>query len=271
MTITQQFDPSHFAFVQQLCDLARQTALAYFRSPLEVDHKSPEQPVTIADRSIERAMRERIEAAFPDDGIFGEEFGTKASRNGRTWVLDPIDGTKAFITGMPTFACLIALYQEGEGVVLSAIEMPGLGERWLAAKGQGSYWFKPGLAPERCQVRKTASLGESLITSTTIDMFHGDNLRAYQALCSHLVGRRFGGDAYGYGLLASGFFDFVIEADLQPYDFLAPSLVISEAGGLMTDWQGGALGLAGDGRVLAAGSAERHREALAKLASDHAK
>ncbi len=270
MTITQQFEPQSFAFVQELCDMARQTALSYFRKPLVVDHKSPEQPVTIADRSIERAMRDRIEAVFPQDGIFGEEFGKKASQNGRTWVLDPIDGTKAFITGMPTYACLIALYQDGEGVMQSAIEMPGLGERWLAAKGQGSFWLKPGHDPEVCQVRGAASLADSLITSTTIDMFHGDDLQAYEALCQRLAGRRFGGDAYGYGLLASGYFDFVIEADLQPYDYLAPSLIIAEAGGVMTDWRGAALGLEGDGRVLAAGSAARHAEALAALSKTNA-
>ncbi len=262
MTFTQQFD-----FISQLCDFAREIALDYFRTPLDVEHKNPEQPVTIADRSIERRMREAIEIAFPDDGIFGEEFGRKPSANGRTWVLDPIDGTKAFITGMPTFACLVALYEEGEGVTQAAIEMPGLGERWLAGKGQGSHWLKPGKSPaQRCQVAAAQSLGECLITSTTYDMFVGADLRAYERLCQQVTGRRFGGDAYAYGLLAAGYFDFVVEADLQAYDYLAPSLVIAEAGGVMTDWQGQALGLASDGRILAAGSPDRHAEALAILA-----
>ncbi len=262
MTYTQQFD-----FISQLCDFARETALAYFRTPLDVEHKNPEQPVTIADRSIEQSMRAAIEAAYPQDGIFGEEFANKSSQNGRTWVLDPIDGTKAFITGMPTFACLVALFEEGKGVIQAAIEMPGLGERWLAGKGQGSHWQKRGAtAWQRCQVRRSGRLSDCLVTSTTYDMFKGDDLRAYEALCQQVSGRRFGGDAYAYGLLAAGYFDFVIEADLQAYDYLAPSLVISEAGGVMTDWQGRELGLSGDGRVLAAGSPERQGEALKILA-----
>lgn len=258
MTFTQQFD-----FISQLCDFARETALIYFRTPLDVEHKNPEQPVTIADRTIEQRMRTAIEAAYPLDGIFGEEFGKKPSQSGRTWVLDPIDGTKAFITGMPTFACLVALYDEGQGVIQAAIEMPGLGERWLAGKGQGSYWHtRDAKAPKPCQVRQAAALGDCLLTSTTYDMFQGADRQAYESLCQQVSGRRFGGDAYGFGLMAAGFFDFVVEADLQAYDYLAPSLVIQEAGGVMTDWQGQELGLSSDGRVLAAGSPSRHAEAL---------
>lgn len=251
-------------FLTQMCDLARQGAWKYFRKPLTVELKSAEQPVTIADREIETVWRNRISKQFPLDGVLGEEFGHQPSSNGRTWVLDPIDGTKAFITGMPTFACLIALYDEDQGVIASAIELPGIKERFIAVKGQGCVWIqRDGSAP--CSVRGYRPLDQRLVASTTPDMFLGENARSYEAFSQQTAGRRFGGDAYIYGLLAAGFYDHVIEADLQCYDFLAPSLVISEAGGQVSDWQGKALDLKSDGRVLCSASPQAHQQALTLL------
>ena len=251
-----------FKTLNQLGDLARATAMRYFRSPLAIEHKSAEQPVTIADRTIEQLMRCYLEKHYPEDGILGEEYGEKQGQGQRLWVLDPIDGTKAFISALPTFVSLVALYDLELGVIAAMIEVPAMGERFLAARGKGAFWdAKP------IHVAKPKALGGSVMSSTSIDMFQGNLVAPYGRLSQQVAGRRFGGDGYAMGLMAAGFFDFIVEADLQPYDYLAPALIIREAGGFVSDWQGKPLCLReGNGTFLASASSEQHKAALALLA-----
>ncbi len=231
-----------------LADLARPIAQKYFRQPFEVIAKADASPVTIADRSIEQAIRDAIEKSRPDDGIFGEEFGIKPSKNGLTWVIDPIDGTKSFVIGRPTFGTLIALCED-EKPVLGIIDQPITGERWAGARGMLSTFNGQIIKTRPC-----VSLKDACCASTTPAMFDGlppvyfDIEKASRMMA-------WGGDCYMYGLLAMGHMDVTIEANLSPYDFAALVPVVEGAGGKICDWQGNALTLKSDGRVVAMGDA----------------
>lgn len=245
-------------FANQLADAARPIAREYFRQPLAVESKADLSPVTIADRTIEIALRQMIESRYPDHGILGEEFSARQG-NHLTWVLDPIDGTRSFITGMPLFGTLIALLQDGRPM-LGVIDFPALSERWTGATGQASRHLG--------NVVRTSSVGklaEASCYSTSPDMFTGEDAGKVSRLGAQLGMRRFGGDCYAYALLASGHCDLVVEAGLQPYDYLSLVPVIEGAGGRISDWQGRALTLESDGRVLAAANTSLWEQALASL------
>lgn len=243
-------------FAHQLADVARPITLSYFRRPLAVQLKCDDSPVTIADRETEAALRAMITQQFPHHGIYGEEHGSEGADRLHTWVIDPIDGTRAFITGMPLFGTLIALLEAGKPQ-LGILEIPALAERWAGIRGQpSSHNGQP------CQVSGCQELSRATLYSTSPDMFQGDELNRYQALARAVGLRRFGGDCYSYGLLASGHVDLVVEADLAPYDYLALVPVVEGAGGIISDWQGNPLSLASDGRVVAAASPILHRQAL---------
>ena len=249
------------AFAAELADAARPLALAYFRTPLDILSKADESPVTVADRTIEAHLRGLIEARFPDHGIFGEEMGVKPGREpgtGPVWVIDPIDGTKSFVTGLPLFGTLIAFLDGGVPLV-GLIDMPALGERWTGLPGQARF----GTGPARTSGCR--SLSEARFFTTAPDGFIGDDEARYRRLVARTALRRFGGDCYAYGLLASGHCDLIAETGLQPYDTMALVPVIRAAGGVITDWDGDDLGLRSDGRVLAAASPELHAQALAVL------
>ncbi|MFI4987888.1 MAG: histidinol-phosphatase [Alphaproteobacteria bacterium] len=233
----------------------------YFRSDVVVHDKSDLSPVTVADREAEAAMRRLIAAAFPDHGIIGEEHGAERPDAAYVWVLDPIDGTKSFITGKPLFGTLIALMHEGRAI-LGVINHPALGERWTGASGRPTLFNgKPA------RTRACASLGRAALYTTSPYMFaSAADAAAYERVRKAVKLALFGTDCYGYGLLSSGFADLVVEGGLKVYDYCALIPVIEGAGGVVSDWQGRALGLASDGRVLAAGDAESHAEALALLA-----
>lgn len=247
-------------FACQLADLARRVVLPYFGTPLTLHRKDDDSPVTRADREAEAAMRERIESRYPDDGIHGEEFGVVGADRERVWVLDPIDGTKSFITGKPLFGTLIALL-EGGRPVLGVVDMPALGRRWLGVSGQPS--LADGAA---CRVSGQQSIADVRLAATSIDMFAGDDRARFDALSRQVWFRTFGSDCFAYAMLASGFLDLVVEADLSPYDYLAMVPLIEGAGGCISDWSGAPLGLASDGRVLASASPGLHAAALATLA-----
>jgi inositol-phosphate phosphatase / L-galactose 1-phosphate phosphatase / histidinol-phosphatase len=231
---------------ERLADAAGEIARQYFRQPIAVDTKPDRTPVTAADREAEAAMRRLIEARFPADGIFGEEHGTVRGDAARIWVLDPIDGTKSFIAGIPLFGILIALVENG-APVLGVIDQPILRERWLGAAGQAT---RRNGVPAR--TRRCADLAQATLYATSPDMF-GADLPAFERLKGAVKAARFGADCYAYAQLASGFIDLVVEADLKPYDYCALAPVIAGAGGAMTDWQGKPLGLNSDGRVVAVG------------------
>jgi len=242
-----------------LADTARAIAREYFRRPIVVEQKADRSPVTVADREIELAMRRLIRAEFPAHGIRGEEFAAEAGSE-FTWVLDPIDGTKSFITGFPLFGSLIALLR-GERAVLGVIETPALGERWMGSEGTPTLFNGAPVHTSGC-----TALEQARVYCTTADVFHGDYLRRYQAVSSRALLRRYGGDCYIYGLLACGHCDLVIEAAMQPHDFQALIPVVEGAGGRISDWNGRALDAHSGERVLAAATATLWEQALEVLA-----
>ena len=250
---------SFIRLATELAELSGEIIRLYFRTPLAVETKADTSPVTAADREVEAAMRERIETAYPDHGILGEEFGPARADAEYVWVLDPIDGTKSFISGKPLFGTLIGLVHEG-APILGVIDHPALNERWIGARGVVSTFNG---APAK--VRSCPGLGEAILFATSPYMFEGANADAFDRLCREVKYPLFGTDCYGYGLLASGFADLVVEAKLRPYDYCALVPVVEGAGGVMTDWQGAPLNLASDGRVIAAGDRRTHGECLKVL------
>ena len=247
----------------RLATAAREVARRHFRRGLAVEDKDDESPVTRADREAETAMREIIAAACPGHGIHGEEFGVDNPGAEFVWVLDPIDGTKRFITGNPIFGSLVALLQGGRPI-LGLIDMPILEERWLGASGHPTT-FTDGTGRRAARTRPCAALQQATLLATSPDMFQGADAAAFGRL--HAAAKRtlYGGDCFNYGLLASGFADIVVEADLAPYDYLAHAPIIAGAGGVMTDWQGRPPGLDTDGRVLCAGDNRCHALAISLL------
>lgn len=231
-------------------------ALSYFRSPLEVELKADQSPVTVADRQIEAAIRVKVEAAYPEHGIFGEEHGQAKTDSANLWVIDPIDGTKSFISGMPTFGALLAHLVDGKPVV-GVISAPATGEYWLGVQGQPSLF---GQTP--CKTRDCRSLADARLYTTSPDVFDAAGLAAFERVSAKAGMRRFGGDCYSYGLLASGHIDAVMEMSLQPYDFMALVPIIEGAGGRITDWQGAPLSIMSSGQVIAAATPALHAEIL---------
>ncbi|KJS38897.1 MAG: histidinol phosphate phosphatase [Rhodospirillaceae bacterium BRH_c57] len=243
----------------RLADASADVIRRHFRTPVAVDDKADDSPVTIADRDSEAIMRFMVEREFPDHGIVGEEHGVTNPGAEWVWVFDPIDGTKAFITGKPSFGTLIALLHGGVPV-LGMINQPIIHERWVGATGRGAT-----LNGTAIQTRACDALGKASMYTTDPTMFKGGDMDAFRRLESQVKLRRFGADCYAYGLLAGGWIDLVCEADLKLYDFAAVMPIITEAGGLVTDWQGKIPGFDTDGRILAAGDAQCHRLALEAL------
>jgi inositol-phosphate phosphatase/L-galactose 1-phosphate phosphatase/histidinol-phosphatase len=244
-----------------LADAAGEAIRPYFRQPIRVDDKPDLSPVTAADRAAETAMRQLIAARFPDHGIIGEEFGQEREDAEFVWVLDPIDGTKSFISGVPLFGTLIALTRHGRPI-LGIIDQPISRERWIGAAGRATTFNGN---PVRC--RPCAALAAATVFSTSPDMFVGADVAAHAKIAAAAKLVRYGADCYAYGLLALGFIDLVVEASNKPYDFCAMPPIVEGAGGIASDWQGAPLSLTSDGRVLVAGDREAHRQALALLAA----
>ena len=248
----------------RLADAAATQSLAYFRTPLDVLTKADDSPVTLADRAAETAMRRILGAECPQDGIYGEEHGPERLDAARIWVLDPIDGTRSFITGSPLWGVLIGLLEAGDDgqmrVTLGIVDMPVLGERWIGQAGQGA---RRNGQPVR--VSACTEVAQARIVTTSPDIFNAADWQAFDRLSRQCAMRRFGGDCYGYAQLAGGTIDLVVECGLQPYDYLGPAGLIEAAGGVITDWEGQPLGLQSDGRVIAAATPSLHRAALAIL------
>ncbi|HYB54695.1 MAG TPA: histidinol-phosphatase [Alphaproteobacteria bacterium] len=245
---------------ERLADESGEIILRYFRSNLAVHDKADLSPVTIADREAETAMRRRIETHFRDHGIIGEEHGAKNPGAPYVWVLDPIDGTKSFITGKPLFGTLIALLHEGRAI-LGVINHPALGERWTGARGSPTLFNGAQARTRACE-----RLAKAVVYTTSPYMFaSAGDTAAYERVRAEAKLALFGTDCYGYGLVASGFADLVVEGGLKLYDYCALIPVLEGAGGVISDWRGLPLGLHSDGRVLAAGDARAHGEALRLL------
>lgn len=250
------------AFAHLLADTAASAIKPYFRAHGTIDnkHESGYDPVTQADRHAEEAMRELIDQTYPAHGILGEEHGHKpADGVSLTWVLDPIDGTRSFITGFPTWGTLIAL-NDGSGPIIGIMDQPFTGERFVGSP-RGAY-----LGDERLRTRPCASLDDAVLYATTPDMFITPAEReAFRRAEDQVRLRRFGGDCYSYVMLAMGHVDLVIEAAMQPYDIQALIPIVENAGGIVTNWEGDS---ANDGgQILAAGDPDMHTAALALLST----
>ncbi len=246
-----------------LADAAREPTLRHFRNTeLAVDNKADGafDPVTEADRAAEQAMRAILSAERPQDGILGEEFGAVAGTSGLTWVLDPIDGTRGYISGTPTWGVLIAVCDE-TGPRIGIIDQPFTGERFVGGPAVAE-WRRA--AEERTLRTRTETRLEDATLFSTFPEIGTDAERAgFRKVSGKVALTRYGTDCYAYALLALGQIDLVVEAGLHPYDICAPIAVIEAAGGIVTDWRGGKVH--NGGRALAASNPELHAEALALL------
>ena len=254
---------SDIEVAHRLADAARAAILPHFRqSALGTENKLTQgfDPVTIADRAAEEAMRALLSELRPQDGILGEEFPPVESQSGRTWVLDPIDGTRGFISGTPTWGVLIAL-SEAEGPVLGVIDQPYIQERFTGGAGISEVCGPQGSAP--LKVRKTRSLDQAILFTTFPEVGTPEEAEAFRRVAGQVQLTRYGMDCYAYALLAAGQVDLVIEAGLNAYDIQAPIAVIEAAGGIVTNWEGGPVHEGG--RALAAATPELHAAALELL------
>jgi len=243
-------------FADRLADIAGRVVKPYFRKPIAVETKADQSPVTEADREAERQMRAAIADAYPDHGIVGEEFGRTAADADIVWLLDPIDGTKSFVTGSPLFGTLIAVVFEGRPVI-GVIDHVMTGERWLGVRGR-----ETRLNGQPVHTRACPRLGQAVKYAYGVECYQGAEAAAFTAVGDRVAMRRFSADCYAYGLLASGFVDLVMEDTMNPWDYSALVPVVEGAGGVITDWRGEPLSLASDGRVLASGDAALHAETL---------
>lgn len=261
--LSDQDRASIIATAEAAAQAAREITLRYFRG-LALDTESKRDadfdPVTVADRGSEQAMRQVISEMRPQDAIQGEEFPPKPGTSGLTWVLDPIDGTRGFISGTPTWGVLIALRDE-TSALYGIIDQPYIGERFTG--GLGTAQLSGPHGERALAVRSGVALEDAVIFSTFPEVGSELEGKAFHDLAARCKLTRYGMDCYAYALLAAGQIDLVVEAGLQGYDVLAPIAVIEAAGGIVTDWQGGPV-LDG-GRVLAAASKELHQAALAIL------
>lgn len=237
---------------------AESIPLRYFRSGVAVEDKPDESPVTVADRETEAAIRREIDARFPTHGIFGEEFGRSNARSDTTWIVDPIDGTRSFICGVPLFGMLIGVLQDGEPVA-GAIRMPALGECYAGCRGGAATMNG---AEIRCRVRPIA---EAYVFINEANLMVEPDLERLKRLMHCGRDHRFFNDCYAFALLAAGKIDAVVDTGLQPYDYLPVAPVVEAAGGIMTDWKGNALGLGSDGTIIAAATEELHAELIDRL------
>jgi histidinol phosphatase-like enzyme (inositol monophosphatase family) len=251
------------AVAHALADVARLATLAHFRSDdLQADNKEALRfdPVTIADRESEQAMRDILAARRPQDGILGEEFGAVAGSSGLTWVLDPIDGTRGYLSGTPTWGVLISV-ADARGPLYGIIDQPFIGERFEGGLGRAEVNGPMGRRVLR--VRAPRDMSQAILFSTFPEVGTADEAAAFRRVVPQARLTRYGMDCYAYALLAAGQIDLVIEAGLQAYDVQAPIAVIEAAGGIVTDWDGQPCHQGG--RVLAAANREVHAQALALL------
>lgn len=249
------------ATAHAMADAARAAIMPHFRrGGLGTVSKESDSydPVTVADRASEVAMRAILAERRPDDAILGEEQGTKDGTSGLTWVLDPIDGTRGFVSGTPTWGVLIALC-DADGPLYGIIDQPYIGERFEGGFGRSRVVGPLGELESR--VSASASLAEATLFTTFPEVGTAQEQKAFEAVRDKVQLVRYGCDCYAYALLAAGQIDLVIEAGLQSYDIAAPVAVIQAAGGVITDWDGGPVHEGG--RAIAASSRALHAEAMA--------
>jgi histidinol phosphatase-like enzyme (inositol monophosphatase family) len=246
------------ALAQRLADAARAEILPRFRTGLAVDDKADSSPVTDADRGAERAMRALLDREAPDHGVIGEEYGSLRPDAEWVWVLDPVDGTKSFLVGRPTFCTLIGLLHRGRPV-LGVIDQAVLGERWVGVDGGTTLNGRP------VHTSPVRDLAAARLASTGPQYLPGDDGERFARLAGRCRFTVWGGDAYQYALLSLGGPDLVVESGLKLHDIAALAPVVTGAGGVMTDWEGRPITQDSGARVIAAATPQLHAEALAVL------
>ena len=254
-------------FAKKLADTSGDVIKKYFRSNMSVENKIDKSPVTVADRETELVLRKMIKETYPQHDILGEEFGFKPSGSRWKWVLDPIDGTKSFILGIPIFGTLISLV-ENESPQIGIIDIPIIGERWVGINTKETIFYsqKKFNKARKCRVSGQKSIGDSSLMATDPSMFDSKNKPFFENISARVSMVRFGGDCYNYGLLSSGFIDLIVEADMKLFDVMGLVPVVEGAGGIISDWQGKSfLNEEWNGCVLAAASTELHDKALELL------
>jgi myo-inositol-1(or 4)-monophosphatase len=247
-------------FVDELATIAGNTILPFFRTTLSIEDKShggPFDPVTAADRAAEAAMRAFIHRTFPDHGIIGEEYGDERPDAEYVWVLDPIDGTKSFISGMPAWGTLIALMRSGESV-FGMMHQPFVGERFSGEGGAARYRGPAGARD--LLVRPCVNLADAVLFTTSPRLMKGGDRDAFSRVEETVRLSRYGGDCYAYCMLAAGHIDLVIETEIKPHDIAALIPIITGAGGVVTTWEGGRAERGG--RIVAAGDKRIHSAAM---------
>jgi inositol-phosphate phosphatase/L-galactose 1-phosphate phosphatase/histidinol-phosphatase len=260
-TLRQDQTQSFIDLGHRLADTSQAILRSYYRRKVAILDKADESPVTQADRECEAALRKQIADTFPTHGIIGEEFGTERGEADFVWVLDPLDGTRAFITGRPLFGTLIALLYQDRPII-GVIDMPILGDRWVGAKGQPTT-----LNGEACTTRSCAELSTAYLSTVSPQAFpDAQAFGKFEAVRHKVKYASYGGDCYQYGMVATGFLDIVVEANLGIYDFLSLVPVIEGAGGIITDWQGQTLTRKSGDKVIACGDRRIHAATLPLLA-----
>jgi myo-inositol-1(or 4)-monophosphatase len=256
-------------FAHKLADTAGEVIRPYFRQRIEVTDKGLAKgtmfdPVTAADQNAEKAIRAIIERERPEDGILGEEFGEKASRNGFNWLLDPVDGTRAFITGRHEWASLIGLEENGRAV-LGILDQPVLRERFVGVNGKAELLSGGTRMP--LHVRLCADISQAVLCATHPEAYFTPAEReAFRRVQQTVRMTRFGGDCYIFGVLALGFIDLIVESSFHRWDVSALIPIVEGAGGIITNWQGGSC--ADGGQILAAGDPRVHAQAMKLIASE---
>lgn len=252
------------AGAERAADAAAEVTLRYFRSDMEVENKAGEHafdPVTQADRQAELAIRASLQDEFPDIGFHGEEHDAIVGDSGLTWVVDPIDGTRAFMSGMPLWGTLIGLF-DGRDAILGVMDQPFMAERYIATGKEAT--LRARNQNRTLLTRQGVALADATMYCTTPDMFRTAGSRAaFQRIREAVRLTRYGGDCYAYALLASGYVDVVLDCDLQPYDILALIPLVEAAGGVVSNWDGESA--VDGGFVVAAGSREIHAQTLSLL------
>ena len=249
------------AFFEKLANAAAAESLPRFRQFNEIDNKYTVgfDPVTEADRAAERAIRAVIGEEFPDHGILGEEYGAHNTDQSHVWVIDPIDGTRAFISGLPVWGTLVGLTIDGDAKA-GMMSQPFTGELYFS-DGKGSYLSHGSASLRTLKTRGTTALSEATLFTTTPSLFKDKKYEAFKRLQRQARLTRYGVDCYAFAMLASGFADVVIETGLQPYDIVALIPIIEQAGGVITQIDGGPAEEGGD--VIAAATPELHKQAIA--------
>lgn len=255
------------AFAHSLAERSGATILPYFRAGGAIENKSHGgafDPVTAADRAAESLIRGAVAESWPAHAVLGEEFGLQPGSQGETaycWIVDPIDGTRSFIAGVPLWGTLIGL-NHADTPLLGMMNQPFTGERfWSAAEAA---WYRGPGGERPLATRACAGLGDAVLLATAPEMFAGAERERFEALGARVRLRRFGTDCYGYCMLAAGHADLVVESGLAPYDIAPLIPLVERAGGRVTTWEGGPA--AGGGRVVAAGDPTLHAAALEILA-----